>query len=219
MPGTPSQSQSSPDAIASLVDALEPVRPVDRIGTRALVWIAFAWLGAILVTLAVGPLRPGALRQLANHPAFLLESLLGLASGGLLALAAFALCIPGERSLRRALPAVGLLALWVGSYVYALVDPALPASMLGKRPGCELQVVILSTPLLGLGLWRARRLAPLYPVLSGALLGAAAGAIPGLLMQLACMYMPAHTLSHHVAPVFALAALGAWLGKRRLAFA
>jgi len=218
VPGTPSHSQSSSDAITSLVDALEPVRPVGRTGARSLAWLAFAWLGAISVTLAVGPMRPDALAQLAKHPAFLVESLLGLASGVLLAVGAFALCIPGDRPVRRALPAVSLLVLWAGSYVYALVDPALPGSMLGKRPGCELQVFLLSIPLLCLGLWSARRLVPLYPAVSGGLLGAAAGAIPALLMQFACMYLPTHILSHHMAPVFVLAALGAWLGKRLLAF-
>lgn len=218
MPGNPSQSQSSSDAITSLVDALQPVRPSGRTRGRSLAWIAIAWLGAASVTLALAPLRPGVLGQLVNHPAFLLENLLGLASGGLLAFAAFALCIPGDRPLRRALPAMGALALWTGSYIYALFHPALPVSMLGKRPGCELQVLLLSVPLLLLGLLGARRLAPLHPALSGALLGAAAGAIPALLMQLACMYVPAHILSHHIAPVFVLAALGAWLGKRLIAF-
>ena len=42
--------------------------------------------------------------------------------------------------------------------------------------------------------------------------GAAAGAIPGLIMQFACMYVPSHILAFHVGPIAVLALLGAVLG-------
>jgi hypothetical protein len=42
--------------------------------------------------------------------------------------------------------------------------------------------------------------------------GAAAAAVPGLFMQLACMYDPAHILTHHLAPIGVVAALGGLLG-------
>ena len=76
----------------------------------------------------------------------------------------------------------------------------------------ELQVLLFGSPPLLLGLALLRRLAPMQRVATGALLGAAAGAIPGLLMQMACMYLPEHILSHHIAPIFLLTALGAGLG-------
>ena len=59
--------------------------------------------------------------------------------------------------------------------------------MLGKRENCHLETLLLSLPLLAVGLAVLRRLAPLDRALSGAVLGAGAGAIPALLMQIACM--------------------------------
>ena len=35
-------------------------------------------------------------------------------------------------------------------------------------------------------------------------------------MQLGCMYVPEHILTHHIAPIFALGTLGALLGPRVL---
>jgi hypothetical protein len=43
--------------------------------------------------------------------------------------------------------------------------------------------------------------------------GAAAGAIPGLLMQLACLYIPSHVLIFHLAPALALALVGSLAGR------
>jgi len=54
-------------------------------------------------------------------------------------------------------------------------------------------------------------------VSTGALLGAAAGAIPGLVMQFACMYEPTHILAYHLAPVGLLTLLGAAIAPRLLA--
>jgi hypothetical protein len=84
--------------------------------------------------------------------------------------------------------------------------------MQGKREGCWMEVLLCGVPPLLLGLALLRRLAPLSRAWTGALLGAAAGALPGLLMQLACMYVPAHILSHHLAPIAVVAGTGALLG-------
>ena len=50
---------------------------------------------------------------------------------------------------------------------------------------------------------------------AGALLGLAAGSLPALMMQIACMYSPEHILAFHIGPALAVAgagaALGAWL--------
>jgi hypothetical protein len=85
--------------------------------------------------------------------------------------------------------------------------------MLGKREGCWMQVLAFGMPPLLAGLWALRALAPLRRALAGALLGAAAGALPGLLMQAACMYVPEHILTAHIAPIAGLAAIGALLGR------
>ena len=47
-------------------------------------------------------------------------------------------------------------------------------------------------------------------------MGAAAGAVPALAMQLGCMYEPWHGLSLHLAPALVTAALGALVGWRIL---
>jgi hypothetical protein len=109
--------------------------------------------------LTLGPLRPGAIDQLGSSPQFLLENLLGLLSGTLLAAVGFRLCIPGSGG--------PLRSPW-----------------------------ILVVPL--------------------ACLGAAAGALPGLMMQLACMYEASHTLAFHLGPIGLLALVGALLGRRLL---
>jgi hypothetical protein len=84
--------------------------------------------------------------------------------------------------------------------------------MAGKRPHCFLEVLIYGAPVLVVGLVLLRRLAPLDRRRTGVVLGAAAGAMPGLLMQLACMYVPEHILTYHIAPAVALALLGGLLG-------
>jgi uncharacterized membrane protein YdbT with pleckstrin-like domain len=53
---------------------------------------------------------------------------------------------------------------------------------------------------------------PLWPRATAAAAGAAAAAIPAILMQLACMYDPLHALSYHLTPVLMVAALGALAG-------
>ncbi|MDJ0866989.1 MAG: NrsF family protein [Myxococcota bacterium] len=203
--------------IDDLAADLAPVRSPGRTAGRALGWLAGGWLFVVAAILASAPLRPGAGAQLLASPRFLGETLLGVVAGGLAIAAALRLGIPQPGPLaRRVAPALALLAAWAGAYFYGLWDPALEPSMLGKREGCYLQVLLYGAPPLAAGLWLARRLAPLSRAWTGALLGAAAGALPGVFMQLACMYIPEHILTHHVAPVLGLAVVGALLGPLAL---
>jgi hypothetical protein len=215
VPGTP--RQSLPNTISSLVESLEPVRRRGHTGALSARWLLAGWLAATAAVVALGPLRPGLLGQIASSPQFLLENLLGLACGAVLTIVGFQLCIPGPSRMIRVRWAFTLLGLWVGASAIALWSPALPPSMLGKRPGCALEILGLAAPLLAVALIAARGLAPLQPRWTGALLGAAAGAIPGLLMQLACMYEPTHILAYHLAPVGLLTLLGATVAPRVLA--
>jgi hypothetical protein len=214
VPGIP--GQSLPNTIARLVETLEPVRGRGRTGGLSAGWLLAGWLGASAAVVALGPLRPGLLDQITASPRFLLENLLGLACGAALAVVGFQLCIPGPSRVARVGFAFALLGLWAGAYALALLSPALPPSMLGKRPGCELQVLGLAAPLLVVALIAARRLAPLQPAWTGAILAAASGAIPALLMQFACMYEPSHILAYHLAPVGLLTLLGAAIAPRLL---
>jgi hypothetical protein len=62
----------------------------------------------------------------------------------------------------------------------------------------------------------ARRAAPLEPGWTGLVAGIAAGVLPALAMQLACVDAPLHALRLHLAPVLAVAAAGALLGRLTL---
>ncbi len=210
-------TQRRDELIEALVRDLRPVRRALVPRDLALVWLAGSWLfvGATLV--ATGPLRPGFLTQLVEHPRFLLESLIGFATGVLAIHTGGRLAIPSPSSaLRKSAPALLMLGAWVGAYVWGLLDPALPPSMLGKRTHCYVTLLISAGPPLAAGLWLVGRQAPLARGSTGAMVGAAAAAIPALVMQFACMYDPAHALTHHLAPVGAAVLLGALLGRLAL---
>ncbi len=205
--------RSRADLIHELVEDLRPVRPVLSPGRLATVWLAGSWFFVLAATLATGPMRPGFEAQLAEEPRFLGEVLLGLLAGAAAIHAAGRLGVPDPASLlRQAGLALLLLGAWGGAYVYGVLDSALEPSMLGKRESCFFETLLYAGPPLAAGLWLVRRAAPLGRVRTGALVGVAAAALPALLMQLACVYDPAHNLSHHLAPVAAMGALGALLG-------
>jgi len=205
-------TQGHQPLIDALVGDLSPVERPGRIGRQALLWLLLASAYGIVILLATGPLRPGALRDLSTHLAFLGETVLAVVAIGTLAIATLRSAIPGV--LRGALSLWWLspLAAWVSLYVVEVHFPPNYVSSLGGRYECAWQVVLFSLPALALMLWYARRQFPLRPRLTGGLAGAAAAAIPGALMQFGCMYVPAHILTHHLAPIALTAMLGALLG-------
>lgn len=201
------------DTIHELVDDLTPTgRPSDP-GRRALTWWFVATLATAAVMALVQPFRPGFVGQLISTPRFALESILGLLVCVVMARAAFALGVPDVRSpWRRARWPLALLALWLALFGIALLAPALPPSMAGKRPFCHLEVLVYAVPLTLAGLLVIRRMLPLDAATTGAWTGFAAGLIPAFLMQLACMHEPWHIIRLHLAPTAGAAALGALLG-------
>ena len=50
------------------------------------------------------------------------------------------------------------------------------------------------------GLILVRRFYPLKPMRTAMSIGLAAGMLPALYMQIACMYEPSHILSYHILP-------------------
>jgi hypothetical protein len=179
-----------------------------------LAWLAASLLFVALATLAAGPLRPGALRQLVSEPGFTLDVLLGLVASTLAIWGLSRLRIPGVVSgLRGAGPALTLLAAWGALQLLELIAHQAPAPTLGARALCWLQVLLFSVPPLAAGLFVARRAAPLEREWTGLLAGLAAGALPALAMQLACMDEPLHALVAHLAPVLLVAGIGAAFGR------
>ncbi len=202
--------RSRGELIGALAADLQPVSRPGRIAHRVALWLAVSWTYTVLIVSVTGPWRAGFTQQLVASPQFLAESLLGLATGAALIVAALRLGIPDStHPLRRSVVPLVLAACWAGSYVLGLWHPALDPSMLGKREHCSWEAMVYSLPPLLAGLVLLRGLLPLHPRISGALLGLAAGALPALAMQFACMYTPGHSLSFHLAPALAIAVLGA----------
>ena len=192
------------------------LRPIGKPGGRSVV-VAVWLIGAALISSAIllfdGPFRAGFAQQLLNSPRFFLEFVLGVATITSLGVAGLRLAIPDIRPLRRRVgwPLL-LLAAWLALYAYGFHAPSLPPSMDGKRAQCLLESALVGVPALIWGLYLARRWWPLHGAWTGLLLGCAAGAMPALLMQLACMYTPAHIFLYHLLPGLALGAVGALAG-------
>jgi hypothetical protein len=199
--------------IEDLAADLKPVRSPGRTAGAAAMWLLAATFYSTIVIFVSGPMREGGFGNLIEYPTFALETLSASAAIVALTIATLRSAIPSPASpLMRAAPALGLSMIWIAFYVIGLWAPAHPASTAGVRDHCVLQGLFFSFPSMGLLLYYARRLMPLKPRVTGALAGAAAAAIPAAWMQLACMYMPSHILTHHLPPILALAGVGALIG-------
>lgn len=199
--------------IAALSADLRPVHRHAGGSTSLALWS----LGSAFISTALelfdGPFRAGFAEQLLHSPRFLAELLLGSAAIGSLGLAGLRLAIPDIRPLRARVGwPLWVLAAWRALMAYGLHVPSLPFSMEGKRPLCPFESAPFGMPGLVWGLWIARRWWPLHDAWSGLLLGLASGAMPALLMHLACMVSPAHVLLYHLLQGLSFGAVGALAG-------
>lgn len=195
--------------IAQLSRDLAPVSPAPNINNLAMVWILLSAVYVVAVTYLFGPVRPGAFSQLATEPRFLLESVLGLAAIVGTSMLAFRAAIPGALTRQFAAAALVLMALWLAQYVIGLASPALEPSVLGKRNHCFIETMIYALPPILAGLFLIRRLYPLRFVRTAMSISLAAGMLPALYMQLACMYEPSHILALHILPGLLMVLAGA----------
>lgn len=203
--------------IEDLAADLTPVSSPGRTGLSTAVWLVLATLYSSIIIIATGPIREASFDNIIDYPLFGLETLVAAAAIVALAIVTLRSAIPSERHpLIRIMPALALSVLWAAFYVVGLWEPIHPVSMLGKRDHCVLQGLFFSFPSMALLLFYARRLMPLWPRATGALAGAAAGAIPAAWMQFACMYVPSHILTHHIGPILVLAGIGAIVGPLAL---
>lgn len=201
------------ELINRLAADLRPVQRPGRIGRAAAVWLIAGTIAAVLLIALLGPFRAGSANQLFSAPRFALEALLGALAVIVLCVNAFRAALPAPGGSHRwLLPATALLLLWLALMLVGLWSPALPPSMAGKRPHCLYETLLIGLPLLGAGLFALRRLWPLHGAASGLMIGLAAGLIPALVMQFACMYDPAHGLLAHILPGLAVGAVGSICG-------
>jgi hypothetical protein len=203
---------SHKDLIASLSTDLQSVKPAQRPDKMALAWLGLCTAYVIGVTSLLGPIRPNALNQLLNEPRFFIETIVGILAILTITLVAFRAAVPGALSRRLTGLAIGLLVLWLSSYVIGLAYPTLEPSMLGKRHYCVFETFIYALPPIFLAFWLIRGLYPLRPVKTALWYSLSAGMIPALYMQIACMYVPSHMLQFHIMPGLLVAVLGAALG-------
>lgn len=200
--------------ISNLSSNLEAVSPPPNINRLATTWFLLSAVYVVAVTHLFGPIRPGAYSQLGTEPRFLLETMLGVAAILWISLLAFRSAIPAALSKRFATGGLVLMMLWLVQYVIGLVSPALEPSMLGKRNYCYYETVVYSLPVILAGLFFVRRLYPLRPVRTAMSVGLAAGMLPALYMQLACMYQPSHILKLHILPGLLMVGVGAAIATR-----
>ena len=215
-----------------------PVRPVRGPSGWAIVAAAgLATVAAYTAEIAFGELRKGrGLARAAGAVTSGLESLLGLGAAtpgrpaaagvpivvGTLLLAAIAtwLVLPPRRSLlsppRGRLVAVVLglpvlVGVWHLVWGITYVDPFVPRV---SWPCIALTLVTAPWPFLAL--YRAsRRLDPHHPALTGAALGAAAGAWGAVMAAIWCpLSLGPHVLVGHVLPLVFSVGLGAMVGYR-----
>ena len=192
--------------IESLKADLTPVRPRGTIMGVGMLWLLVSIAYVLALGAALGPFRPEFAGQLLQVPRFLLEMVLGLAALCCFVLVALLESVPGRAA--RGLRSAGwlLLGAWLAQFLIGFVAPALEPSMLGKRDHCVWEAYLYSVPPLLWLLYLQRRrymLEPARAVLHAAL---AAGLLPALMMQIACMYEPGHILVFHVLPMAILAA-------------
>lgn len=200
--------------IDALVADLRPVRRAPPISRALIAWTLLAWIVVGVLVLSAGPLRAGALDALRTSPRYAAEFLLGAASVFFAAWAGLEWGVPGDAgAVRRSTIVAALFAAWVAMLLLGIGDPAIATGMLGKRPHCRVETIAFALPALWLGLIAVRRRALYGRSMTGALLGLAAAAVPATWMQLACVYEPLHALSHHLAPIAWVAAIGLVVGR------
>lgn len=200
--------------IAQLSKNLTPVKRVPNANLFAITWFIVSAFYVVGVIHFFGPIRPSALSQLISSPRFLVETLLGVAAIFWVSLLAFRDAVPGALSHRFMIGGYILMLLWFAQYVLGLVSPALEPSTLGKRDLCVWETMIYSLPPIYLAWFLVRRFYPLHPMRTAMSLSLAAGMMPALYMQLACMYDPAHILNFHLAPGLLMVLIGAALAWR-----
>ena len=203
------------ELISALVRDLAPAAALPPPARRVARWMMVPPL-----SVAAGLLLWGVRHNVSSlrDPAELQLVVLALATTLAAALAALLLAVPGARgAAAMAWAPIGASAIWVALLASRIASSggSFDGSMAWPYPVCVLKVLSMAV-LPGLALIAmVRRNGPLHAEWTMGLAGLAAGAVGSLGAHLACPEVnPAHTLLGHVAPMLALAVLGAVLGRQ-----
>ena len=197
------------DALAADLKATAPPPELNRL---ALAWLVCSLTYVTFTTAMLGAFRPGFAEQLLAHPRFAFDMLLVLVAIVATGVLLFRSAVPGAvpQSLRWL--SLGAVSAWLAMQLFGLISPALEPSMLGKRPHCMFETVLIALPPLAVAGVLQRRLCPLSPARGAMAAGLCAGLMPAWMMQIACMYDQQHILSFHVLPGLAVAVVGVVFG-------
>ena len=188
---------SREDLIQQLSHELKPITPLPSLVSTTTTWLIFSAILIILMTYINGPIRENAIKQLLTSPQFFIETLVGITAISLLALTAFKSAIPAALNNTLLYCSYGLLALWLCFYLYGVSNPALTPSMLGKREHCLYEGFIYSLTPIVFAFILTKKYCPLKPFQCAISFSLAAGMLPALYMQIACMYEPLHIIKLH----------------------
>ena len=193
------------ELIQSLKEGLTAVGTPLPIGRVAVLWLLLSSAYVLTLGAALGPFRAGFADQLVGSARFALEMLMGFGAAACFLHAALAESVPGTDSRWSRWSGWALSIGWLSQFLVGFEFPAIDPSMHGKRELCAWEAYLYSVPPLLALVWLQRKrfmLEPVRAIFHGAL---AAGLIPALMMQIACMYEPGHILKFHVLPVGILA--------------
>jgi len=211
-----SPSEATREAIRKAVlDDLKPVEAVS-VRKRALYVLGIGIASALLVVISFGG---AGLRGLAKHA---VATIVTAAVAALASLAVAGSFTPKlQASLGRSYRGMLIASLIIGWTVYLashVTDQALGTALAGPAIGCWLRSMLAGMVGLSAFLYVFRRTDPWTPRVTGALLGACAGAIASAGVGIPC---PSETGGHlvvgHWLAVPVLALIGALIGRRTLA--
>lgn len=197
----------------ALIGRLAADIPAGRLHFSRLVvaWLGLGMLIATSLLVIAAPFRPGFMAQL-TVPRFTLEMTLGVVAIVGLVVATLKLAVPGSVRAVHFVLALVLTLCWLSSIVLSLFYPALELGTLGMRALCWLETLAYGFPIMLLGFWLLSRGYVINWIRAGFLAGLVSGFMPGLLMQIACMYQAQHALVAHIGPAFLLAMVGGGVG-------
>ncbi|MFQ5470763.1 MAG: NrsF family protein [Gammaproteobacteria bacterium] len=195
--------------IENLVNELTPVKPQQLPMTRALIWYPIFFVVIASVAYLVQEYRTGFISQIAESPRFQIELVSAIAISCVGIYISFVQFVPGEKvhTVSKLIFYISI-TLFLASIIWSFFDATPHASDEGVRSFCETEVVVYGLITLYIFLFLNRK--GLLNISSSKRMqfGLSIALIPALIMQVACMYDPAHALMFHFSPVLIVAFIG-----------